>query len=84
MYKGSKKDKWTWIYNRVAEIRETTGLNYVADYVGIYGGWELCIVGDKGQHSYGYLGEAQRKSTDEMIAYLEGITRTFHYFKMTR
>ena len=67
----TKKQEIEAMVKRLARI---TGIPYVTDYCHHYGGYNLYYV-PKGQtgHSRGKYGFDYRKSTKEMLCYMEGL-----------
>lgn len=58
---------------RVDFINKKLGTNYHADYCSIYGGWSLYMIDEKQRQHSGVIGFACRKSSAEMLNYVDGI-----------
>lgn len=58
---------------RVDFINKKLGTNYYADYCSIYGGWNLYMIDEKQRQYSGVIGFDCRKSSAEMLNYVDGI-----------
>lgn len=66
MYKRFIQMKIDWINHRL-------GTAYKTNFCSFYGGWNLYEVTEQGGHFRGEMGFDYRKSSAEMLAYLEGV-----------
>lgn len=69
-----------FILARLGWINEALGTEYQTDYVSFYGGWNLYIKEkESGAHFHGMLGFDYRRSSKEMLSYLDGIWMGLNY-----
>lgn len=61
------------IENRLRIINEILDTEYHINYCSYYGGYAMYLVDVHGGHHYGQLGFSCRKSSTEMVSYLEGV-----------
>lgn len=68
---------------RVAFINKKLGTKYHADYCSIYGGWSMYeIQPDSGATYRNILGFDVRKSSAEMLAYVDGIFELLSHYEV--
>lgn len=69
---------------RVDFINKKLGTNYHADYCSVYGGWSMYeIIPESGATYRNKLGFDCRKSSKEMLAYVDGIYELLNNYEVT-
>lgn len=69
---------------RVAFINKKLGTKYHADYCSIYGGWSMYEIDPESGATYrNRLGFDCRKSSKEMLAYVDGIFELLCHYDVT-
>lgn len=69
------------IEKRIEWINDILGTEYRTDFVSFYGGWNLYIRNKNGGHERGRYGFDYRKSSEAMVAYLDGLWMGLTYGK---
>lgn len=62
-------------------INRQLGTSYILNYCGMYGGYALYQVDELKRISYGSIGFMYRKSSAEMLSYLEGVINCINALK---
>lgn len=69
---------------RVNFINKKLGTNYQINYSSVYGGWNMYEIWDEGAARHrGLLGFDVRKSSAEMLAYVDGIFELLSHYDVT-
>lgn len=68
----ARKNYRLLIEARIKWINDILGTNYIATYDCYYCGWDMYLTGPKGYAGRGALGFDYRKSSAEMLAYVDG------------
>jgi hypothetical protein len=70
---------------RVNYINKKLGIKYHADYCSIYGGWNLYLIDKECGGQYrGPIGFDARKSSAEMLAYVDGIYELLNNYEIKK
>ena len=69
---------------RVNYINERLGTKYEIEYASQYGGWNMYEEAEGGGRHRGVLGFNGRKSSAEMLNYLDGIFQLLCFYKLKK